>query len=895
MRNHSKNNSSKSSFYRLIAATLTMGGVSLLMPLIASAQLTPANTQILNRATGTYEDPNNPGVPINTTSNEVTATVAEVAGLTNVPNGLNDINLGSVTTNDAVDYSFLITNVGNDPTAVYIPAATIVGGNLGTTAGNAGALAKAGLVVTAINGVTLTTPVAVPASGLTSDPVFRAAIAANGGTIGADGSIPANGTITVVVPVTVTATVAGNPVSVQLGNTGANDNNSLPNATGTQNRPDTGAEPPAIGGDPAGGLDEVRTVNVGAGTPINGVREAAAFTTVPLATAVNNVALATVLKTLAISAPGPTAALNDNLLTYRLDLRVESAPPAGTAGLNPAPLLGTDINLDASGTGVGPVTTQVRVLVSDAIPALTTLDTTFVPAGIPAGWTRVYSTTVGGTALAATWRTGALPVGVTRIGYINNGPLPTGTTTVGDANGFQFRVITSTVPVGGGTINNLAQVFGQTTAGPISPTNPIVYDESGDPNPNNFDPITVSFPAPITNPATVPDGVANPANGTDTNNNNTGSGPGGEINSITINPTGIILNGPPGVPGATGPDTTTQTDFVNKSATDVPAGAAGAPGSTYNPAPITFTNTVQNPATNTAPLDNVTLEPISASLAASATGSAITLFDLTNLPNHAALPDLTVVSISFGGRTAVYTYDLATTSFVLSTSGASPAGTGDAIPAPIIIPSLAIGASQNYTVIIDLPANAVVTTGYSVPIVSYVNSNNANGTFKRTANGTGPLALGQDNPFNIKMDRVYTGYLNLVKASQILQGTGPAVLPADAILNGNPKTPAPGNIILYQITYSNISTPLTGAGNVVLNANNIVITEDGAAGTNNWATTTFNVASTAADATAGAVITYFNGVTATTTTDVNVTRYLDSIPTVAPGATGTFTFQRVVR
>ena len=82
---------------------------------------------------------------------------------------------------------------------------------------------------------------------------------------------------------------------------------------------------------------------------------------------------------------------------------------------------------------------------------------------------------------------------------------------------------------------------------------------------------------------------------------------------------------------------------------------------------------------------------------------------------------------------------------------------------------------------------------------------------------------------------------------------------------------------------------------MVLNANNIVITEDGAAGTNNWATTTFNVASTATDATVGAVITYFNGVTATTTTDVNVTRYLDSIPTLAPNANGIFTFQRVVR
>ena len=877
----SPQNKLQSSFYRLIAATLTMGGVSLLLPLLASAQvvpLTPAGTIIRNTATGTYEDPNNPGVPINTTSNEVTATVAEVAGVTAVPAGIVDVNGGSVTTNDVVNYNFLITNVGNDVTAINIPGtSTVVGGTQGT------------ITVTEINGIVLTTPIDVAAGGVaTNDLAFIALVQARG--IPAfNGTIPANGTIRVQVPVTVTATVAGNPVSVQLGNTGANDN-----SAGTQNQTQAGALP-----------TDVYTINPATGNPgapVNGVREAAAFTTVPLATAVNNVALATVLKTRIAYAAG-AAALTDDQLTYRLDLRVENTPPA--VGITPAPLLGTTINLDASGTGAGAATAQVRVLISDAIPAQTTLDTTFGAATVTiAGvtWTRVYSTVATATgplAAAQIWRTGALPVGVTRIGYIANGPLPAGTTTVGDATGFQFRVITTGVTAVPVTIANIAQVFGQSAAGPISPTNPLVYDESGDQNPNNYE--AGVPPAPITTPATSPTGVANPAtDGTDPigdpPNNNQGTGTGGEANVFTINPAGIILNGPPGVPGALGPDGTAQTDFVNRSATDVPAGAAGAPGSTYDPLPVTFTNTVQNPATNTNQLDNVTLEPISATLAAQAvnntatpTAPQIQAYDLTNLANHAALPNGTIVRISFGGRTAVYT--LTAGSFVLTSSGASPAGTGDAVAAPIIIPTIAVGVSQLYTVIVDLPAGAVVTTGYSVPIVSYVNSNIADGTTFKT-NGT---ALGQDNPFNIKMDRVYTGYLNLVKASQILQGTGPAVSPADAILNGAAKTPAPGNIILYQITYSNISTPASGTGNVILNANNIVITEDGAAGTNNWATTTFNVANTAADATAGAVITFFNGAAATTTADVNVTRYLDSIPTLAPGANGTFTFQRVVR
>ena len=863
MLNLNKKTNSKSSRYRLIAATLTIGGVSLLTPLIASAQLAPAGAIIRNTATGTYEDPNNPGVPINTTSNQVTATVAEVAGVTNVPAGLVDVNGGSVTTNDVVNYNFLVTNVGNDVTAINIPGtAAVVGGTQGT------------ILVTEINGVVLTTPIPVAAGGVfTNDAAFIALVQARG-IPGFDGTIAPNGTIRVQVPVTVTATVAGNPVSVRFGDVAPNDN-----SAGTQNVTQAGALP-----------TDVYTINPAtgvAGAPVNGVREAAAFTTVPLATAVNNLALATVLKTRVAYAPG-AATLTDDLLTYRLDLRVEATPPAGTVGITPAPLLPTNITL-------GGVANTPRILISDAIPANTTLDATFVsPLTVTIGgvlWTRVYSTvatTTGPLAAGQNWQTGAFAGVVTRVGYVANGPLPAGTTTVGDPTGFQFRVTTTGIPVGGGTVANIAQVFGQTTAGVISATNPLVYDESGDQNPNNYE--AGVAPAPITAPATSPNGVADiPTQGTDPLNTNTGTGAGGEDNIFTINPPGIILNGPPGQPGAIGPDGTAQTDFVNKSATDVPAGPAGAPGSTYDPAPITFTNTVANPASNTNQLDNVTLEPISATLAAAATGSPITSFDLTNLPNHAALPNGTVVRIAFGGRTALYTLTAGT--FGLTSSGPNAAGTGDGTAAPIIIPTILVGASQNYTVIVDLPAAAVVTTGYSVPIVSYVNSNTTDGTTFKTAGA----ALGQDNPFNIKMDRVYTGYLNLVKASQILQGTGPAVLPANALLDGLPKTPAPGNIILYQITYSNISTPLTGTGNVVLNANNIVITEDGAAGTNNWATTTFNVASTATDATVGAVITYFNGVTATTTTDVNVTRYLDSIPTLAPNANGIFTFQRVVR
>ena len=461
---------------RLLAATLSVSSLWQLMPLTATAQVTPptaANTQINNTATGTYVDPNSPGTPINTTSNTVTALVAEIAGVTNVPSGTVDINGGSVTVNDGLDYPFLITNVGNAPSAFHIPTtATIVGGTLGTTGASIlpASQRPANIFVTAINGVDLPTPVPVPASGLTTDAGFVGAVSAQAGFNLFDGSVPAGGSFKVVVPVTVTETVANNPVSVQLGDTGANDN-----SAGTQNQPDTA---------PLADANEVYTVDVpgpGAG-PVNGVREAAAKDTQILAVQINNLALATVLKTRTATSPGPTAALTDDTITYRLDLRVESSTTIPST--TPVPLFPTAITLD--GVAVN------RILVSDAIPALTQLDPTFGAATVTIGttiWTRVHSLQPLGTTPTGAgqdWLTSAPTTASTRIGYIANGPLSGGTTTTGHPTGLTFRVTAATVPAVGGTIANIAQVFGQTTAGPISPTNPLVYDESGDQNPNNY-------------------------------------------------------------------------------------------------------------------------------------------------------------------------------------------------------------------------------------------------------------------------------------------------------------------------------------------------------------------------------------------------------------------------
>jgi hypothetical protein len=144
---------------------------------------------------------------------------------------------------------------------------------------------------------------------------------------------------------------------------------------------------------------------------------------------------------------------------------------------------------------------------------------------------------------------------------------------------------------------------------------------------------------------------------------------------------------------------------------------------------------------------------------------------------------------------------------------------------------------------------------------------------------------------------LYTGYVSLVKAARILEidGTTEVV--------GFAGTPAalgiaakPGRIIEYQITYKNLSTPNAGTS-LGLPANSLAITEDGnIVGGNNWAVSTTDpkyptpATGSALDATAGAAITVTTG-----GTPADIIKYVDTITAVAPGATGTFTFQRKIK
>lgn len=812
-------------YYRLLvsSALITGGLFQLALPVFAAG--TVAGASIKNTATATYEDPNSPGTEINATSNVVTATVAEVAGITNVPAGIQDNTPASpVLPGDVIVFDFKITNVGNDPTKFKLD-------------GNDPVITGPGTPVIATTGSTLYDHVSYD-------------VDYNGdGTINVAGGdltdqtkatvqgllLPPGAIVTAHFPVTVDATAtSGAPISAKFGDVPPNDN-----SADTQNQEWDGTD----------ANDDVRTLdgNDGESVTVTGYgtitetsgqpaviitrreREAGAFQTQLVGA--NPQAFAAVLKTNSYS-PGASATtpFSDDEITYSLSLRVDSAAPAGAStALTPSDLVGTVINIGGTLTDA--------VLVSDAIPANTFLSA--APTA-PLGWTVVYSTddptaapnkrandaTLAWTETAPTFPdTGRT---IKRVGFAKKGTA-TGTSangsTVTIAKGttvspFSFKVkfVTgSTLETAGGSVYNVAQLLGSTPgvdpdgAGGPAPTGApkLIYDESGDQAPSNFnDNGTPGSTDPTTGLPVISNGVADPNNdGVDNGNNNTGTGAGGEDNVVSIAAPNSIFNGPENSPFAVGP-TDNNNDFTNKS---TPIAANVPPGTAIDPEEITFTNTLQAPNT----LTNVLLRPVGGGDTGGPTG-------VTTGTGVQSLPNDTTVTLTYGANTAVYTYKAATDTFVYSAGQA------------IQIPTLIGATPTNYTVKINLPAGTVLSTdstaaekGYSVPILAFSDNGGNTGT-------AGDGVLNGDEAFNRTIDRLYTGFLKITKKSAVLQGTALNVPSAtDAALNtaGDgviaAKNVVPGNILQYAIEYQNISSVSSGTGNVILNASNVKITDSG--------------------------------------------------------------------
>ena len=853
-----RNYSTKKLLRALIGAG--MAGTSLFqlaLPVLAQNE-TRAGTVITNTATATYDDDDDAtNGTFSTNSNTVTITIAEVAGITVEPVGVNDLNDGSVQTGDTLYFDFKVTNTGNDPTRFFLPGLNniaVVGVETNTNERKPDSVTVISRTIAGVTEGTPTTPLTinVPDAGGITDAIGGLGTLSDPAdpTSTRTGSFNPGDSLVVRVAVTVETdpTDQTAPISVTYGNTGANNN-----TAGTQNQPTNGSTNP----------NEVRTVDNAdalgapeiAGGPVNGEREASAFQETNLGTEIAPQALLKVNKQYLTISTGATTSPADDLITYRLDATVENASPSGS--VEPANLTGTNINLDGTAN-------TVRILVSDAIPENTEYDNSFTPTE-PGSWSFVYTTSPLSTnALNAQWVepdltvpnviTDAIAEDITRVGWVHNGPINTtapGNSTDG-GNGLQFRVITTGIPAAGGNVYNIAQGFGTTEGGDPADPNDLVYDESGDNKPNNISDNGTLPNGPDGNPDAGggfnPDddnGVADPdADGLDNSNDNSGEDTdpnvgGGEDNTAPIGPgqapaSANILNGPDGQPAAV--NKTDDDDFQNKA----------IPFTTSDPNTVTFTNTVQNNTSNAAndpDLNNIVLLPLTPEVADSVNSEP------EDFGTNADIPVGTTVTITYdpdqnnddnrsGNVYASYRYvdgdnNLDTTNDrQWERFGDQNNLTTDPNGGPnfINIPTLSgVGSTLDYTVEVTLPNNSDGTEdlrdgqGVGIPIVAFTNNNNA-ADFNPTTNTIN----------NITVDRVYLGYLVCAKDARILNADGTELIPFTAAANNedNQTLPAsantvPGNIIEYRVVCTNSSQASVGTNNVVLNANNVVITEDG--------------------------------------------------------------------
>ncbi len=846
-----------SSHRHLLAVSLAAASAFFsLAPALADG--TAAGTSIKNTATGTFSDGT---TTYNTTSNTVTIEVSEIAGIKVVaqppsnpsPNG-----------NETLYVEFLITNTGNDPTQFFLPK--------DATLSNTTAFSQNGAIqIVEVNGTPLGTFVDI--LGTIGTP--------NGNTTGnllgtstAQGSLLANpgtgtsGTIKVRVPIKVSPTAtAGSTLKVSLGETTPIDGNSITQVVGAKDLYTVDNTTNGVGG-------ETNTT-----APFNGTLEAMA-TSAAITVNARLQAFTAVLKAVSgYNNNGTPNVLTDDAIAYKLALRVEN-PATPPTGLVTSDLYGTAINVNSS-------TATPYILVSDVIPTGLQLSTTAPPTG-PANWTPVYTISpLATSALSANWTTANPGTGVTRVGFVyntaattatptpGNGPISKGSVGVGTmVSGFNLTM-TPTATFTGGAIANIAQVFGQSQPGAVVPgsSTQVVYDESGDQTSNNG--LNGTNPDPNNGGASnttggITDGVADPlkdgrdpGTGNDPTNTGTtntgvdtgtGSGTntlGGEDTIYTIAAT--PLNGPNTLPGATGP-TGTNDDFTNKSIV-VPAGKTPTDLlSDAETTPVVFTNTVQN---TSGGLQAISLLP-------------------TAPTTVTALPDGTKVTLTdpATGNKATYLYN-STTGFTFD----SGTGTTATQPLSLTVPG---GGNANYTTTIDLPGGVAQLQEFPVSVTAFID-----------VNSDGNPA---NEPSNLTIDRLYTNYVSLLKEARILEADGTTVVVPFTTLQASLSPAAtPGRILEYRITYKNIATPAAGTS-TSLAANSLVIREQGTSALgNNWATSTSDPKypatplGSATDSATGVIVVTTGG------TPTNITAYQDTVPSVTPGSTGTFTFQRQIK
>jgi hypothetical protein len=787
-----------------LAAT---GLASIALATARPAQAAPV-PQIINQAAGSYQDPIDQDRPFVVYSEPITIGMQEVAGLTITPTGitrqdssLNGGAVGSIVKDDVLLYSFEIQNIGSDTTKVFVP--------------NLAQISPIGVFqkVQYFDGTTWND---VSTAGYTSN------------------ALSPSGKIQV--RVVVQATSGLGDMSVTLGKTG----NNTPENTQNQLRSDN--------------PEDIYTIDLADGTPIeydglpsNGTREAQARQSIKVGTTPE--ALAKIELT--------TEPFNqsDNTINFGLKLTLADIALSPLNGVSPTDLTGANITLDGQ--------PRNGILIADAIP----LGTKLVNATAPDNnWVPIYyysSTPIGPNDRLdqASWSTtppnSTNAVDIKRVGFFRaDYRMPKGTS----ATGFQVKV--QVTDFSRSEIYNIAQVLGTQPNDPnspadIVPSTKLIFDESGDNLPNNYNDDgtphkdanqqPILFPGIIDSNAPASDPRSPRTVGQAAGSTATGDGEYLLVSFQAKPPS--LLNGPREEPSAIGP-TDNQDDFTNKSA-PIPSGEAK-----FDPSSVSFTNTVLN--TSTLPVDIKILPTVSSA---------------TDLPNG------TVVTLEDPGDSSKIT------AFSFQNGIFTPLTNN---PATLLLKNVRIGVAnkKNYTVRIDLPKDTPNTVkAYPVKLIAFVDTNDNN-------------ILDTAETGNDTIDRVYTGFIQVIKESRLLNDKREPLPDSDpnfckdrsiVATATNTVIGEPGQYIEYCIRYKNISEPATGIGNKVLTATGFTITEDGNPANdpkkpNNWGSRTIDDPGTAVDS--GGVVSY----------DVTTEIYKDKINSlIKPGDSGEFRFRRKVK
>ncbi len=310
-------------------------------------------------------------------------------------------------------------------------------------------------------------------------------------------------------------------------------------------------------------------------------------------------------------------------------------------------------------------------------------------------------------------------------------------------------------------------------------------------------------------------------------------------------------------------DNQTATNSANEVRTSHPTGVTPVNGDATNhnveakgsaTATVTSVGAVLNgpsgQPTATGPGPSTNTDYTNKAVSASTTNTPV-VFDntLRNTGNAADTFTLTAPSVPTGSTVEI-SLDGGTTWTTVATGG-TPGGSATTA-------SVASGADLNYKVRITLPSGVTALSASDTTITA------TSVTTPASSNST--------------IDRVYAGYLQLVKTATVNNTTG----------IGGATDAVPGAEITYVITYTNVATSGGGTGNVDLAAESVVITEDGDVGTNNWASTTNHVA-TPVDSRGGTVV------TSNSTGGVANSKYVDTVGTLPAGQSGTLTIKRTIK